>query len=130
MSYRLFPVFLSSLTIGMVVSSSFSASAEDTERYIKMGQDSAGEPVFLDTLKLHGTSFVLSRKLKYDRTSEAKYFVSCSDKRLFFLREFIYGSNGFQFSDSGQKNKEVFAHHASPLGLAMDYVCKKIGADG
>lgn len=121
------------LTISLLIFGD-AAIAQNTEKYFEVGQDSSGDPFFLDTTTMGKVepgygSVILVYQLKSGYMKEMIFKPSCSEKRLSILGIRYFDQNGTQVSE--EKQEQDFPIQAgSTASKTMQYYCHAISASG
>ncbi|ODH02574.1 hypothetical protein A4S05_23475 [Nostoc sp. KVJ20] len=105
-----------------------SVLAQETERFVTVGQTSDGLTINLDTQSIRDTRYKLY--FPYGTgIAESTFNASCGESRLFLLGTALYSDSGKLLVES-KKSEEVGYIQKSPPGQAMALVCRRIGARG
>lgn len=105
-----------------------SANAQETEKYLMVGINKAGDPILLNTQEVEGTTFKLIAGYG-SGISETTINASCGESRLFVIKIETYSKSGQQLTKS-EISEEIPFKATSPSGIGMSFVCRKIGARG
>jgi hypothetical protein len=108
--------------------------AQNTEKYISVGEDSAGFPFLLDITTMgqadHGFGNVLHiYQVKGGLTKEMLIQSSCTKNRLRVVGIRYYNENSIPVS-LDKRQQELPIQQDSPASKAISYYCHSIGASG
>jgi len=110
------------------------AIAQNTEKYLNVGQDTVGDPFLLDTTTMGKIergfgSVLLVYQVKNGMMDEILVRASCTETRLWILGFRAYDQNGIKV-DEYKEQREVPIKGDNPASKSMQYYCHAIGARG
>lgn len=121
-------VFITLLALA-VGSTGFSASAiaQEQERFMALGNDSEGTPVFLDLANIRGARFKLLTQRGDNQAVEITMRVACGEGTVTMEKITLFDNSGNVLLENHESEVLPVSPH-TPVANARSVVCKAMGA--
>lgn len=110
------------LTVAIGLSFTSSVFAQNADRFMPLGRDNDGMPMFLDLSSIRGVRFKLVEQMHPDEIAEVTMRVACAEGKVTMVSVVLYDKFGSVLNSSHEEEVLPVSPN-SPVANARSYVC-------